>query len=344
MKKLSEVELKKIIQSGHINLLLGAGCSSAFLSPLGNIENDMNNEEKKFEAQRRYYKLIKKAKVIVNEDTDAEEKSKLTQTKENYGAFLSFWSDVIFHRSLEIVNKQINIFTTNFDLFIEDSCERLGIPYNDGFTGQINRVFQVSNFNRIQKYKSLQFDNTSDVPMFNIIKIHGSLSWQYENKEEKEQIVYSDGLHIADDLLDKSKEEFEKEYKDNIVVVNPCAEKHLETVLDINYAAMLRKFTLELEKENSLLIIVGFSLKDKHIKELLYSVMQTNPTLIVIYFSHNKYDGNKDEFEEKKYPNLYVVSKDNEENSDNKQSFEDVTNYLKKIIFNDGQTQDNDTK
>ncbi len=305
MKEIDNKELKEILQSGHINLLIGSGCSLDYLTTLNDIENRMNEETTKETAQKDYYKLIKKSKAVLDESLESNtgEKTKLSKTKENYDSFLSFWANTISSRSLHIVNKQVNIFTTNFDMFMEDSCERLNIPYNDGFSGQINPIFSVANFNKVQKYKSLQFDNTSDIPLFNIIKLHGSLSWQTKNEE----IRYSDGSHISSDLESKSGDDFENGYKD-IAVINPNAEKHFETVLDTNYASMLRKFTLELEKENSVLILVGFSLADKHIKNLLYGVMRSNPTLVVIYFSYSKYDEATDKFEEKKHPNLYVIS------------------------------------
>src|SRR3989344_9158773 len=202
MKNLNKKELREIIQSGHLNLLVGSGCSLDYLTTLMDIENRMNEESTKEVAQKDYYKLIKKSKAILNDTlaTSKDEKAKLAQTKQNYDSFLGFWVETISKRSLHIVNKQINIFTTNFDMFIEDSCERLNIPYNDGFAGQLNPSFSVANFNKIQKYKSLQFDNTSDIPLFNIIKLHGSISWQ--TKDEK--IVYSNGTHIADGLGSKT--------------------------------------------------------------------------------------------------------------------------------------------
>lgn len=326
MKIISKKELREIIQSGHLNLLIGSGCSSDYLSTLKDIENRMNNEETKEDAQKDYYKLIKKSRAILNNslELDAEQKSKLNQAKQCYNSFLGFWAEIISKRSLHIVSKQINIFTTNFDMFIEDSCERLNIPYNDGFSGQINPVFNGTNFNKIQKYKSLQFDNTSDIPLFNIIKLHGSVSWVV--KEEK--IKYSNGCHIADDLDTKTNGDFVAGYN-QIAIINPNAEKHFETVLDTNYAAMLRKFTLELEKENSVLIIIGFSLADKHIKDLLYGVMKSNPTLVVVYFAYSKYDANADPLCEKENKNFYVLSPEDESC---KQTFEKSAKYLKEIF------------
>ncbi len=325
MKTIDNKELKEFIQSGHINLLIGSGCSLDYLTTLKDIEDRMNVEETREQAQKDYYNLIKKSKAVIDEsiETVSVEKTKLNKTKENYDSFLGFWANTIASRSLHIVNKQVNIFTTNFDMFMEDSCERLGIPYNDGFAGQINPNFSVSNFNKIQRYKSLQFDNTSDIPLFNIIKLHGSVSWQ--TKDEK--IVYSSGVHITDELGNKSGDDFDKGYK-KIAVINPNAEKHFETVLDTNYASMLRKFTLELEKENSVLILIGFSLADKHIKNLLYGVMKSNPTLVVIYFSYSQYDEAVDKLEEKKNPNLYVISPEADF------TFEKAAGYLSKVFIN----------
>lgn len=323
MKKINGKELKEIIQSGHINLLIGSGCSLNYLSTLQDIENRMNDEATREVAQKDYYNLIKKSKAVLDlsRETDVGETTKLTKTKQNYDSFLNFWADIISRRSLHIVNKQVNIFTTNFDMFVEDTCERFGIPYNDGFSGQINPVFSVANFNKIQRYKSLQFDNTSDIPLFNIIKLHGSLSWLAKD----EKITYSNGSHVVDDLEGKTGDDFTAGYN-QIAVINPNAEKHFETVLDTNYASMLRKFTLELEKENSVLMLFGFSLADKHIKNLLYGVMKSNPTLVVVYFSYSKYDETVDKLEEAKNSNLYVISPEADF------SFEKSTKFLSDIF------------
>lgn len=326
MKIINNKELREIIQSGHINLFVGSGASLPYLSTLNNIEQKMDDESTKEEAQKEYYGIIKKSKAIIDEskETDSREIKSLRDTKQNYDKFISFWTEAITNRHLSIVNKQVNIFTTNFDMFIEDACERLGIPYNDGFAGQLNPKFSVSNFNKIQKYKSLQFDNTSDIPLFNIIKIHGSFSWKAIN----DNIIYSKGSHIADDLAGKSGKEFINGYS-RIAVVNPNAEKHFATVLDTNYASLLRKFTLELEKENSALFIFGFSLKDKHIKDLLYNVMKSNPTLIVVFFSFSHYDKNKDEQEEARNSNLYIIGPE----SDKEMQFSEQTDFLRNALF-----------
>ncbi len=327
MKILDKKELKEMIQSGHINLLIGSGCSRPYLATLGGIEKRMNKGTTREAAQKEYYQLIKKSKAVLNEkrETNEDEKKSLQSTKQHYDDFIGFWTEAISKRSLGIVNKQVNLFTTNFDLFLEDACERLRVPYNDGFSGQLNPKFSVANFNRIQKYKSLQFDNTSDIPLFNIIKLHGSLSWQ----TKKGVIAHSNGSHVRDNLDTKTGAVFERAYTQQLAVINPTAEKHFETVLDTNYASMLRKFTLELEKENSILLVFGFSLDDRHIKDLLYSVMKSNPTLIVVYFSRSPYDSVADNKDEAKNANLYIIAPEEGE-----MLFPDATAYMKTVLFN----------
>jgi hypothetical protein len=95
MKKIDEKELKEIIQSGHINLLIGSGCSLDYLTTLKDIEDRMNVEATKVQAKKDYYKLIKKSKAVFDEsiETVSGEKNKLKKTKQNYDSFLRFWAN-----------------------------------------------------------------------------------------------------------------------------------------------------------------------------------------------------------------------------------------------------------
>lgn len=326
MKPVNKEELKEIVQSGHINFLIGSGCSLPYIPTLNGIEERMASDDTREAAHKEYYGLVRRSKSILDASCNSgtkKDRDALAKSKSNYDAFLDFWASIIARRSLHIVNKQVNIFTTNFDMFMEDSCERLGIPYNDGFSGQIKPRFDISHFNKVQKYKSLQFDNTSDIPLFNIIKLHGSASWHVVGDE----IAYSDGSHVSDSLDDLAGGDFLSSYDAELALVNPNADKHLKMVLNVNYASMLRKFALELEKENSVLLVLGTSLPDEHIRNLLYGAMKSNPTLIVLYFAHTKYDIDVDDKSEKKNKNLYVVEEC---------SFEGSVGYMAKAFPPDG--------
>jgi len=339
LKTLDKKELKEIIQSGNINLLIGSGCSKPYLSTLTDIEKRMDDDEAREGAQKDYYRIIRQSKSVIDEtrEGDAAQKDKLLSVRKNYEDFVKFWTEAMFSRYLSIVNKQVNVFTTNFDMFYEDACERQNVPYNDGFAGQLRPIFNAANFNKIQKYKSLQFDNTSDIPVFNIVKLHGSLSWKTVDGD----ILHSDGSHISDDLDSKEGEEFSSAYNSQLSVINPNIGKHLSTVLNRTYAAMLRKFALELEKENSVLFIIGNSLADDHIRDLLYGVMETNPTLVVVYISYSPYkeaptEKDKEESvnlynlveDEARRPNFYIVA----DMDGNNMPFDKTTDFLKTIL------------
>jgi len=45
------------------------------------------------------------------------------------------------------------------------------------------------------------------------------------------------------------------------------------------YSELLRLYSSELEKENAALFVVGFSMEDKHIKEITLRAAKSNPTL-----------------------------------------------------------------
>jgi hypothetical protein len=54
---------------------------------------------------------------------------------------------------------------------------------------------------------------------------------------------------------------------------------------------LLRIYNNELEKENSVLFVMGFSFADEHIRELTLRVANTNPTSIIYIFVYGKDSG-----------------------------------------------------
>ena len=73
------------------------------------------------------------------------------------------------------------------------------------------------------------------------------------------------------------------------MIVNPTKEKFSDTLLNKNYYELLRIFTNELEKENSLLVVNGFSFRDEHILDLVKRSM-INPSLKLLVFCYKEKD------------------------------------------------------
>lgn len=74
---------------------------------------------------------------------------------------------------------------------------------------------------------------------------------------------------------------------EKLAIVNPTKDKFGLTVLNQNYYDLLRIFSNTLEKENSVLFIIGSSCRDEHIRELIIRAARTNPTLQVIVFAYH---------------------------------------------------------
>ena len=344
--------LSEMFASANINFLVGSGISKPFLPTLNNIEKDINNAKTDEDKSEKYKEYITKVmlpniNIAFNDFTKKEcfewKESKWEvqdNPEDNYKVvyadyinFLTTLSQLILDRKTTVIGKQINIFTTNIDIFFEKALEDLELHYNDGFSGKMNPVFDLSNFKQSIIQRSHHYDNRSEIPVFNLLKIHGSVNWKYKEseKENPSRKIYlsSDLSHFEDEeFLTKTGDDFITEYKSRILVVNPEDAKFSETVLNKYYYELLRSYSSELERENSILFVVGFSMADQHIQEITKRAARSNPTLQIYIFVHSKTGeneagqsiDNKAEMERimevSKNPNIKVIAPEYKEEAD----------------------------
>jgi hypothetical protein len=81
---------------------------------------------------------------------------------------------------------------------------------------------------------------------------------------------------------------FITEYE-KLQIVNPTKEKFKHTTFNKTYYEMLRMYANELEKENSILYIIGFSMADEHIRDITFRAIKSNPTLKVFICSYTEH-------------------------------------------------------
>lgn len=208
-------KLKNIIQSSHINFLLGSGLSCPYLSPLANIEtwlteaNQIEDDKLRLLVQDnlfiRYVETVMKP--CLREYKVAGEN--LNTVQNAYDNFLSNWNYIMSRRSSNLLNKQVNIFTTNIDPFVEEAAERLRIEFNNGFKGLQTPVFREESFSTIVSKISPLYQNQSMVPSFNYLKIHGSINWKVGTGAE---ITYDSTLEVLRQVV-KSIENYPKKYR-----------------------------------------------------------------------------------------------------------------------------------
>jgi hypothetical protein len=295
--------IKKTIASANINFLIGAGLSAPFLELLGDIESRLTAvtepDERTQIKQEYFHKSISKNSELIT--SSLSDKTVLDHYKE----FYKIINQIVLKRESTLLSKQVNIFTTNIDIFSEIALEKTGIEFNDGFHGRFRPKYDVGNFKKSYYKTSLHYENTSEIPVFNILKLHGSISW----KTEENSILLDRDLEI----LNETKKDFTK--FDELMVVNPTKKKFEDTTLNQTYYDLLRVYANELEKENSVLFVLGFSFADEHIRDLTLRVANTNPTLKIYIVSHGQ---NKTEeyqkLEDVKNKNVEILFPDDDKN------------------------------
>jgi hypothetical protein len=304
-------ELSEVIQSSNLNFLFGAGTSFPFLPVLGNIETELNKADSDALREAQYKKyctdvMLPNKNVI---DADLSGDAKYQETKKSYSNFFQSAADILLRRKSTILSKQANVFTTNIDVLMENILEELQIEYNDGFSGKFTPTFSIANFKKSILQRSLHYEHVSEIPLFNIIKVHGSLTWKLDVTNSK--VTFSHKLDHFDDSISKlGGDDFKKAYN-NIMVVNPEEAKHLESVLNVYYSELLRIYSSELEKENATLFVVGFSMEDRHIREITLRAAKSNPTLrIFICSSQGSSAKMETKMEVRQHPNILVFETD----------------------------------
>ncbi|MDK2065509.1 SIR2 family protein [Aliarcobacter butzleri] len=370
-KSIEDYRLIDRIQDSNINFLFGSGMSAGYLEILGNIENLLTELDKEVFAEQKQKDLIRASILnkyfegvieknlnILNETTTD---SYLLSTLNSYKTFFKTLNQLILLRRNKLLSKQVNIFTTNIDVFLEKAIEEVGLEGNDGFGKGFKPKYDLSNFKKSIFQKSLHFDNSSEIPVFNILKIHGSSTWKRENQNiyfdstlnqiEKVKVTPKNDLldvltkdtetNKKDDLtsliaklptstIDETKfSSFLEEY-DKLSIVNPTKGKFQQTVLDQKYYDLLRIYANELERENTLLFVMGFSFADEHIRDLTIRVANSNPTLMIYIFARSSNSKNKlekilDIENNVKNKNIVIVSPTQSEQDD--KSFEDDFSY-----------------
>lgn len=192
---------------------------------------------------------------------------------------------------------------------------------NDGGNGYFFRVLSSENYHKTVSRNGV-FDNyQKELPTINLIKCHGSVNWIKSVDEREDIIEINNDLNVIErirnianeiklleseeevieDYLSKEYDEtlnikiheiaeingkllesFFNEYK-NLMIINPEKSKFQNTVMDEYYYSLLRLLSYELEKEQTVLIVFGFSFADEHIRNLIKRSFH-NPQLRIYIF------------------------------------------------------------
>ena len=151
------------------------------LKPLTGIEQKLSKAEEdsdsieEIKTKKEYFEKSILGNIDLPKKYSHTEECK--SVLDQYERFYKAINTLILKRESTLLSKQVNIFTTNVDIFSEFALENTGIEFNDGFHGKFTPKYDAGNFKKSYYKTSLHYENTSEIPVFNIIKLHGSVSW-----------------------------------------------------------------------------------------------------------------------------------------------------------------------
>lgn len=324
--------LEAHIQSGNLNFLFGSGASVPAINVAGTIESDINTllqQGKDSEADTLSLEFIEKLesvnKKIVSDNADND----IKETLINYSDFLEIVDRLLFERKNLLLPRQANLFTTNYDFFFERAASNLPtVILNDGFDRTVvkEKGFPFAPekyFDRIFRSGNV-YDRQAEVPSINLIKIHGSLTW---NRDLHEGISFSTEGHTPLSEEEKKDAKLVRDSLMNRVVILPNIRKFESTMMDRVYFDLLRLYSNSLDKENALIIAFGFSFADEHILDVTRRALR-NPTAKLIIFAYSHAGALTFEEKFKRQRNVLIIAPDEGDNI----SFSDLNKLLGEIV------------
>ena len=142
-------------------------------------------------------------------------------------------------------SEPVEIFTTNYDLSLEQALEDMRIPFFDGFIGSRDPFFDA-----------YAIENDKLPPRWaRLWKIHGSINWRSGIIDGSFKVWRTD--------IDKG----------GNAVIHPSHLKYEES-RKMPYLAMMDRLRKFLHTPSSVLIIVGYSFNDQHLNDLIRQGLQ----------------------------------------------------------------------
>lgn len=280
--------LEPYIQSGALNFLFGSGASFPAIATAGNIEAAIDADLMlglDEQADKKSFAFLEAINATNRQFPAGAPGADAISVRERYQRFIRILDGILFARKSQLLARQAVVFTTNYDLFVENAAAGVpGIILNDGFDRSApltDPAFTPERyFDRIYRSSS-PLGRSTEVPTINLVKLHGSLSWRRQGDE----VVARAGAAPppAPGAIDIAAAR--SAYLQDHVLILPNVRKFHSTLMERVYYDLLRLFARCLEVDNAVLMAFGFSFVDRHILDLTRRSLR-NPTaqLIIVAF------------------------------------------------------------
>ncbi|PWK64289.1 SIR2 family protein [Aminobacter sp. AP02] len=236
----------------------------------GDIENLLSLCKMKLE--------LMEARAQESEKSDPEGPIRKLKTfiKEAEGAilekvdFVDQTTDLLAHRGLiqkfakrAIDKPRVKVFTTNYDLCVEEAASRLGVVLVDGFSHSAEQRFNRDYFQHDIVRRQTSGTKADYIDgVFHLYKLHGSIDWRRR----------SDGVVIRSQANDPALKP---------VLIYPRSTKYQEA-FETPYLDMFAAFQAALREPDTALLVAGFGFADDHISAPIWSALESNLSLRLI--------------------------------------------------------------
>lgn len=283
--------LARSFQSARVNFLIGSGASCPAIPVVANLEQeiaDLFDAGEEEEARSKLYDFLASIQEPTNKLIENVDDAPNNGTLECSRNCLGVIEIMLRERRTDLLPKQATIFTTNYDLFVEQaSAAFTALNLNDGFIRAPRLDSRVEYSSRMfftQTYNTGNvYDYKVEIPCINFVKLHGSVSWTKEGDEVLCRIKTRGLLAAGSSAADI------RDFVESYAVVLPQTTKFRTTLMERTYYELLRIYANELDKANALLVTFGFSFGDSHILDITKKALK-NPTLKVVAFAFNAAD------------------------------------------------------
>ena len=162
---------------------------------------------------------------------------------------------------------RVQLFTTNYDTLFEQAAQEGGYAVIDGFSFTSPRTFsgRYFDYDIVQRERTRLKDEESFVSkVFHLYKMHGSLTWERTEQGRIQQVNSTESP----------------------LIVYPASDKY-ESSYEQPYFEMMSRFQQALRRENTLLIVLGFGFRDKHIQNVILEAVNQNPSFQLVIVNYN---------------------------------------------------------
>jgi uncharacterized membrane-anchored protein YhcB (DUF1043 family) len=219
-----------------------------------------------------FIKAILATERLFREQLSSKEAAKQDSAIDAFGYLQAF---LLSFSGRAASRERLNLFTTNYDRFLEYGCDEVGVILLDRFKGKIQPIFRNTRLELDYHYNppGIRGEPRYVEGVARITKLHGSIDWNFKGHGKIIRALLPFGAidehpDIPEDATDH-------------VVIYPNSAKDIETAY-YPYSELFRDFSTAICRPNSAIVTYGYGFGDSHINRIIGDMFTIPSTHLVI--------------------------------------------------------------